>query len=80
MDAEIQSTGENMVIDESTDEENDENEDELLRRINLTFNHIIQDDKEEIDELKEILTNDTLLEWEKAVGECLIIYDLLRIP
>ena len=62
--------------------------------INLTFNHIVQDDKEElvklIDELKEILTSDTLLELEKAVGEFLIrekrdgnpilpiIYDLLR--
>ena len=54
----------------------------------------MQDDKEElvklIDELKEILTNDILLELEKAVGEFLIrekrdgnpilsiIYDLLR--
>ena len=48
VDAENQSTGENMVIDESTDEENDENkeEDELLRMIILTFNHIVQDDKE----------------------------------
>ena len=57
VDAENQSNGENMVIDESTDEENDENEDELLRMINLTFNHIVQDDKEElvklIDELKK---------------------------
>ena len=83
-DAENQSIGENMIIDESTDEENDENEeeDELLRMINLTFNHIVQDDKEElvklIDELKETLTSDTLLVLEKAVGEFLIIYDLLR--
>ena len=34
--------------------------------INLTFNHIVRDDKEElvklIDELKEILTSNTLLE------------------
>ena len=78
-DAENQSNGENMVMDEDNDEENDENEDEedeLLRIINLTFNHIIQDDDEElvklIDELKEILTNNTLLELEKAVGEFLI--------
>ena len=95
VDAENQSNGENMVIDESTGEENDENEeDELLRLINLTFNHIVQDGKEElvklIDELKEILTSDTLLELEKAAGEFLIrekrdgktilpiIYDLLR--
>ena len=76
MDAENQSIGENMVINESTDEENDENADGLLRMINLTFNHIVRDDKEElvklIDELKEILTSDTLLELEKAVGEFLI--------
>ena len=53
MDAENQSIGENMVIDESTDEENDENEeeDELLRMINLTCNHIVQDDKEELVKL-----------------------------
>ena len=68
VDAENQSISEKMVIDESADEENGENEeeDELLRMINLTFNHIVQDDKEEliklIDELKEILTSDTLLE------------------
>ena len=95
-DRENQSIGENMVIEESNDEENDENEeeDELLRLINLTFNHIVQDDKEElvklIDELKEIITSDTLIELEKAVCEFLIrekrngksilpiIYDLLR--
>ena len=65
------------------------NEDELLRMINLPY--IIQDDKEEflklIDELKEILTSDTLLQLEKVVGEFLIrekqdgkpiINDLLR--
>ena len=73
MDAENQSIGEKLVIDESTDEENDENEDELLRMINLTFNHIVQDDKEEliklIDELKEILTSDTLLELIKLIDE-----------
>ena len=95
VDAENQSNGENMVIDESTNEENDENEeDELLRMINSTFNHIIQDDKEElvklIDELKEILTSGTLLELEIVIGDFLnrekrdgkpilpIIYDLLR--
>ena len=96
MDAENQNIGEKIVIYESADEENNENEeeDQLLRMINLTFNHIVQDDKEEliklIDELKEILTSDTLIELEKAVGELLItekrdgnpilpiIYDLLR--
>ena len=59
--------------------------------INLTFNHIVQDDKEElVTSIDEILTNDTLLDLEKAVGEFLIreeregkpilpiIYDLLR--
>ena len=46
VDAENQSNGENMVIDESTNEENDENEeeDELLRMINLTFNYIKRHD------------------------------------
>ena len=96
VDAKNQSNGENMGIDENTDEENDENEEEgeLLRMINLTFNYIIQDGKEElvklIDELKEILTSGTLLELEKVVDEFLIrekrdgkpilpiIYDLLR--
>ena len=78
VDAENQNIGEKMVIDESADEENDEKEeeDELLRMINLTFNHIAQDDKEElkklIDELKEILTSETLLELEKALAEFLI--------
>ena len=73
-----QNIGDKMVIDESADEENDENEeeDELLRMINLTFSHIVQDDKEElvklIDELNEILTSDTLLELGKAVREFLI--------
>ena len=52
MDAENQSIGENMVIDESTDDENDENEEyKLLRMINLTFNHIVQNDKEELVKL-----------------------------
>ena len=47
MNAENQNIGEKMVINENADEENDENEeDELLRMINLTFNHIVQDDKE----------------------------------
>ena len=50
VDAENQSNGENMVIDESTDEE-------LVKLI---------------DELKEILTSNTLLELEKAVCEFLI--------
>ena len=42
-----------MVIDESTDQENDENEEEdaLLRMTNLTFNHIVQDDKDELVKL-----------------------------
>ena len=67
-----------MVIDEDTYEENDENEDDKDELVNL------------IDEVKEILTSDTILELEKAVGEFLIrekgdgkpilpiIYDLLR--
>ena len=46
------------------------------KMINLTFTHIVQDNKEElvklIDELKEILTSDTLLVLKKAVGELLI--------
>ena len=64
LDAENQSIGENMLIDESTDDE-----DELLRMTNLTFNHFVQDDKEAlvklIEELKEILTSDTLIVLEK---------------
>ena len=68
VDAENQSIGEKMVIYESADEENYENEEDvLLGMINLTSNHIVQDDKEEliklIDELKEIFTSDTLLEF-----------------
>ena len=41
VDAENQSNGENMVIDEN------EEEDYILRMINLTFNPIVQDDKDE---------------------------------
>ena len=72
VDAENRSNSENVIINESTGEENDEKEEELLRMIKLTFNYIIQDDKEElvklINELKEILT---LLQLEKVVGEFL---------
>ena len=96
VDAENQNICGKVVMFESANEENDENEEEdvFLRIFNLTFDHIIQDDKKEliklIDELKEILTSDTLLELEKAVCEFLIreksdgnpilpiIYDLLR--
>ena len=55
-DAKNQSIGENKVIYESTDEENDENDEEgeLVRMINLTFNYIVQDDKEELVKLIDV--------------------------